>query len=99
MPFVTRLLPLIEKPELFAPLVAVHPPWVVESGTEPEKAGEEGDIATLILPTTVPEGEPPIKELFDRETDEIDCETAVIVAACVNGEFEAPLSVATMLIL
>ena len=74
VPFVTRLLPLIAKLELFAPLVAVHPPCVVESDREPEKAGEEGDIVTLIVPTTVPEGEPPTKELFDRETDEIDCE-------------------------
>src|SRR6516164_1446034 len=98
-PFVTRLLPLIAKLELFAPLVAVHPPWVVESDKEPEKAGEEGDIATLIVPTTVPEGEPPTTELFDRETDEIDCETAVMVSVCVKGEFAAPFWVATMLIL
>ena len=68
--------PLIAKLELFVPLVAVHPPCVVESDREPEKAGEDGDIATLIAPTTVPEGEPPIKETFDREIDEIDCETA-----------------------
>ena len=74
------MFPLIAKLELFAPLVAVHPPLVVESDREPEKAGEEGDIVTLIVPTTVPEGEPPTKELFDRETDEIDCE-AVIVSA------------------
>ena len=93
------MLPLIAKLELLAPLAAVHPPCVVESDKEPEKAGEDGDIVTLIVPTTVPDGEPPIKEVFDRETDEIDCETAVIVAACVSGEFEAPLSVATMLIL
>ena len=65
------MFPLIAKLELLAPLVAVHPPCVVESDKEPEKAGEEGDIATLIAPTTVPEEEPPIKELFDRETDEI----------------------------
>ena len=65
------MLPLIAKLELLAPLVGVHPPCVVESDKEPEKAGEEGDIATLIAPTTVPEEEPPIKELFDRETDEI----------------------------
>jgi hypothetical protein len=64
-----------------APLVAVHPPCVVESDKEPEKAGEEGDIATLIAPMSVPEGEPPTKELFDREMDEIDCELPVIVAA------------------
>ena len=62
------------KLELLAPLVAVHPPWVVESDKEPEKAGKEGDIATLIVPTTVLEGEPPIKELFDRATDAIDCD-------------------------
>ena len=92
-------MPLIAKLELFAPLVAVHPPRVVESDKEPEKAGEDGDIATLSVPTTVPDGEPPIKELFDRETDEIDCETAVMVSACVKGEFAAPLWVATMLIL
>ena len=99
VPLVTRCLPLIAKLELFAPLVAVHPPWVVESDREPEKAGEEGDIVTLIVPTTVPEGEPPTNEAFDSDMDEIDCETAVIVAACVSGEFEDPLSVATMLIL
>ena len=96
---VTRFLPLIAKLELFAPLVAVHPPWVVESDNEPEKAGEEGEIATSIAPTTVPEGEPPTTELFDRDTDEIDCETAVMVSDCVKGEFVAPLWVATMLIL
>ena len=55
-----------------APLVGVHPPCVVESDKEPEKAGEEGDIVTLIVPTTVPEGEPPTNELFDRDMDEID---------------------------
>jgi hypothetical protein len=64
--------PLIAKLELLAPLVAVHPPCVVESDKEPEKAGEEGDIVTVIAPTSVPEGEPPTKEPFDRETDEID---------------------------
>jgi hypothetical protein len=74
VPLVMSLVPLIAKLELFAPLVAVHPPLVAESDTEPEKAGKEGDIATLIVPTTVPGGEPPTKELFDRETDEIDCE-------------------------
>ena len=93
------MLPLIAKLELLAPLVAEHPPSVVESDKEPEKAGEEGDIVTLIVPTTVPEGEPPTTELFDRETDEIDCETAVIVAGCVSGEFAVPFSVATILIL
>jgi hypothetical protein len=72
---VIRLLPLIAKLELWAPLAAVHPPCVVESDNEPEKAGEDGDIVTSTVPTAVPEGEPPIKELFDRETDEIDCET------------------------
>jgi hypothetical protein len=72
--------PLIEKLELFAPLVAVHPPWVVESDKEPENPGEDGDIGTLIVPTTVPEGEPPTMELFDRETDEIDCEAVIVVA-------------------
>jgi len=77
---VTRFLPLIAKLELFAPLVAVHPPWVVESDNEPEKAGEEGDIAPLIVPTTVPEGEPPTNEAFDRETDEIDCEAVIVFA-------------------
>ena len=80
MPFVTRVLPLIAKLELFAPLVAVHPPWVVESDKEPEKVGEAGDIATLIVPTTVPEGEPPTTELFDREIDEIDCETVPVLS-------------------
>ena len=73
--------PLIAKLELFAPLVAVHPPWVVESDKEPEKAGEEGDIVTLIAPTTVPDGELLTKELFDRETDEIDGATPVMVSA------------------
>ena len=68
------------KLELLAPLVAVHPPCVVESDNEPEKAGEEGDIATLIAPTIAPDGEPPTKELFDRETDEIDCETAPVLS-------------------
>ena len=77
---VTRFLPLIAKLELFAPLVAVHPPWVVESDKDPEKGGEDGDIVTLIVPTTVPEGEPPIMELFDREIDEIDCEAVIVVA-------------------
>ena len=75
------MLPLTAKLELLAPLVAVHPPWVVDSDNEPEKAGEAGDIVIWILPTTVPEGEPPTKELFDREMDEIDCELPVIVAA------------------
>ena len=74
------MLPLIAKLELLAPLVAVHPPCVVESDSEPEKAGEEGVIVTLIAPTAVPEGEPPTKERFDREMDEIDCE-AVMVSA------------------
>jgi hypothetical protein len=74
------VLPLIAKLELFAALVAVHPPWVVESDKEPEKAGEEGDIATLIVPTTVSEGEPPTTELFDREIDEIDCEAVIVFA-------------------
>ena len=73
--------PLIVKLELFALLVAVHPPCRVESDEEPEKAGEEGDIVTLIVPTAVPEGEPPTKELFDRETDEIDGETPVMAFA------------------
>ena len=58
----------------------MHPPWVVESDKEPKKAGEEGDIATLIVPTTVPEGEPPTMELFDREIDEIDCEAVIVFA-------------------
>ena len=83
------MLPLIAKLELFVPLVAVHPPWVVESDKDPEKAGEDGDIATLIVPITVPEGEAPTRELFDREIDEIDCE-AVIVFACPSGELVAP---------
>ena len=74
------MFPLIAKLELLAPLVAVHPPCVVESDKEPEKAGEEGDIATVIVPTTVPEGEPPTKELFDREIDEIDCEAVIVFA-------------------
>jgi hypothetical protein len=78
VPFVTRLLPLMAKLELLAPLVAVQPPCVVDSDKEPEKAGEEGNIATLILPTTVPEGEPLTTELFDRETDEIDCEAVIV---------------------
>ena len=91
-------MPLIAKLELLAPLVAVHPPCVVDSDEEPEKAGEEGDMATLIVPTIVPEGEPPTNEAFDRDTDEIDCETAVMVSVCVK-EFAAPFWVATMLIL
>jgi hypothetical protein len=74
------LFPLIAKLELLAPLVAVHPPCVVESDKEPEKAGEEGDIVTLIFPTTVPAGEPPTTELLDRETDEIDCEAVIVFA-------------------
>jgi hypothetical protein len=68
------------KLELFTPLVAVHPPWVAESDKEPEKAGARGDTATLIVPTAVPEGEPPTTELFDREIDEIDCEAVIVVA-------------------
>jgi len=68
-------------------LVAVHPPWVVESDKEPEKAGEEGDIATVIVPTTVPEGEPPTTELFDRETDEIDCETAPVLSVAYSDRW------------
>jgi hypothetical protein len=74
------LLPLIAKLELFAPLVGVHPPWVVESDKEPEKAGAKGDIATLIVATTVPEGEPATTDLFDRAIDEIDCEAVMVVA-------------------
>ena len=70
-------------------MVAVHPPCVVESDKEPEKAGEEGDIVTLIGPTTVPEGEPPTKELFDRETDEIDCETAPELSVAYNDQWDA----------
>jgi hypothetical protein len=61
-------------------LLAVHPPWVVESDREPEKPGEDGDIATLIAPTTVPEGEPPGTEPFDREIDEIDCVAVMVFA-------------------
>ena len=80
VPVVTSLPLLITKLELFAPLVAVHPPWVVESDKEPEKAGEEGDIATLIVPTAVPEGEPPTTKLFDREIDEIDCKAVIVFA-------------------
>ena len=76
----TRFVPLIVKLALFAPLAAVHPPWVVESDKEPEKAGEDGATATLIVPTTVPEGEPPTTELFDREIDEIDCEAVIVFA-------------------
>ena len=76
----------------------MHPPCVVESDREPEKAGEEGDIVTLIAPTIVPDGEPPRNEPFDRETDEIDC-AAVMVSVCVKGEFAAPFWVAMMLIL
>jgi hypothetical protein len=72
--------PLIAKLELFAPLLAVHPPCVVESDKEPENAGEEGDIAALIVPTTVPEGEPLTTELSDREIDEIDCEAVMAFA-------------------
>jgi len=34
----------------YTPLVAVHPPWVVESDKEPERAGEEGDIADIDRP-------------------------------------------------
>jgi hypothetical protein len=61
-------------------LVAVHPPWVVESDKDPVKAGDDGDIVALIVPTTVPDGEPPIKELFDREIDEINCEAVIVFA-------------------
>ena len=68
-------------------MVAVHPPWVVESDKEPEKAGEEGDIATVIVPTTVPEGEPPTTELFDRATDEIDCETAAVLSVAYSDRW------------
>ena len=93
------MFPLIARLELFAPLVGVHPPLVVESERDPEKAGEEGDILTLIVPTAVPEGESPTNEAFDSDTDEIDCETAVMVSVCVKGEFAAPFWVATMLIL
>ena len=88
---------MIAKLELFAPLVAVHPPLVVESDREPENAGV-GDIVTLIVPPTVPEGEPPTNGAFDSDTDEIDCETTVMVATCVKGEFAAPLWVAMILI-
>ena len=87
MPFVTILLPLMAKSELFAPLVAVHPPCVLESDKEPENAGEDGIIATVIVPTTVPEGEPPTKELFDREIDEIDCETAPEASVASNDRW------------
>ena len=80
-------MPLIAKLELFAPLVAVHPPCVVDSDKEPEKAGDEGDIATLIVPTIVPEGAPPTKELFDRETDEIDCETAPVLSVAYSDRW------------
>jgi hypothetical protein len=45
------LLLLIAKLELSAPLVvAVHPPWLVESDKEPEGAGEEGDIVDIDRP-------------------------------------------------
>ena len=80
-------MPLIAKLELFAPLVAVHPPWVVESDKEPEKAGEEGDIATVVVPTTVPEGEPPRTELLDKEIDEIDCETAPVPSVAYSDRW------------
>ena len=53
---------------------------MVESDNEPEKDGEDGDIATLIAPTIVPDGEPPTTELFDREIDEIDCEAVIVFA-------------------
>ena len=78
---------MIAKLELFAPLVAVHPPWVVESDKEPEKAGEDGATATLIVPTTVPEGEPATNELFDRETDEIDSETAPVLSVAYSDRW------------
>ena len=85
------LLPLNAKLELFAPLVAVHPPLVVESDREPEKAGEEGDILTLIAPTIVPEGEPPANEPFDRETDEIDCETALVLSIAYSDRWSVSI--------
>ena len=87
VPLVTRLPPLIAKLELFAPLVAVQPPCAVESDREPEKAGEDGDMATLTAPTTVPEGEPPIMELFDREMDEIDGETVPELSVASNDQW------------
>ena len=58
----------------------MHPPCVVESDKEPEKGGEEGDIVTLMFPTTVPAGEGPTTELLDREIEEIDCEAVIVFA-------------------
>src|SRR5947209_7036286 len=75
------------KLELFAPLVAVHPTWVIESENETGQDGEEDQIATLIAPTTVPDGEPPRSEPFDRETEEIDCETGPVLSVAYSDRW------------
>jgi len=64
---------------------------MVESDNEPEKDGEDGDIATLIAPTIVPDGEPPTTELFDRETDEIDCETALVLSIAYSDRWSVSI--------
>ena len=43
---------------------------------EPENAGLDGDITGVpTIPTTVPDDEPALKELFESETDAIVCTT------------------------
>ena len=56
---VSRFEPTILKSEAFAPL------------SEREPVNEPEDMLTLMVPTTVPEGAPAAKELFDREIEEI----------------------------
>jgi hypothetical protein len=49
------------------------------SDSAPEKGGDEGDIVTLIAPTTVPDGAPPVKLLPDRLTAVIACAAVTVI--------------------
>src|SRR5208282_636484 len=69
-PFVSKFDPAIWNCDAFVPL----------SDREPENAGEDGDIVTLIPPTTVPEAAPPVKVLFERPTPVMACPAVTLMA-------------------
>ena len=49
------------------------PAFVHVSDSVPENGGDAGDIVTLIEPTVVPDGAPPLKLEFERLTAAIVC--------------------------
>src|SRR6516162_11805146 len=69
-PFVAKFDPTIWNCDAFVPL----------SDREPENAGEDGDIVTLIAPTTVPDAAPPVKVLFERLTAVMACPAVTLMA-------------------